>query len=495
MRYIFLCLLTFLLIDKYSSQIIQDINLPNGTMNNPRTIQATNDNGFIVTGDSALGITGYFSSKILKLDSSLNIEWSDTRPPRSCPWNKNSFVCHDGSFLMTDTKDDNIYSCAQSILLKYKPNGNLDWEYNFNYPFWNAPGAITEINGEIYMLWERFSENYLFNSEAETEWLIVKFSANGDSIGSINITDLSPPGMYMKVYKHIITTSDNHLILSGYGQSWLTSLTSNPINQAVTAPLLQKIDVSGDLIWDYTEIPEHKQVPYFGQFLHTVELPCGDIIAFGNNVTDIPRGYSIRFNSFGELISITNPKQISNNFFSGTYYQNCGFINVGTISLSPPLNIQIAQGSFIHAVNQSDQELFSISLLNLSPQDYIENILGICPMSYDNNKFALLMKSTNATRLVIIGDYQNELNIEDNQEQAELSIFPNPSDGIFQVSCLSNAPMHITILDQQGKQLVAFELNELSSKNSFDLSEQAPGVYFAHISQGENQWVKKLVVR
>ncbi len=33
------------------------------------------------------------------------------------------------------------------------------------------------------------------------------------------------------------------------------------------------------------------------------------------------------------------------------------------------------------------------------------------------------------------------------------------------------------------------------SDNSIYLSDQAPGVYFAHISQGENQWVKKLVVR
>jgi hypothetical protein len=33
------------------------------------------------------------------------------------------------------------------------------------------------------------------------------------------------------------------------------------------------------------------------------------------------------------------------------------------------------------------------------------------------------------------------------------------------------------------------------SDNSFDLSEQAPGVYFAYISQDEQQWVKKLVVR
>lgn len=40
-------------------------------------------------------------------------------------------------------------------------------------------------------------------------------------------------------------------------------------------------------------------------------------------------------------------------------------------------------------------------------------------------------------------------------------VFPNPSDGF--------------------------------SDNSIDLSDQALGVYFADISQGENQWVNKLV--
>jgi hypothetical protein len=76
----------------------------------------------------------------------------------------------------------------------------------------------------------------------------------------------------------------------------------------------------------------------------------------------------------------------------------------------------------------------------------------------------------------------------------EVAISPNPSNGIFQVSGQSSEPMQITVLDQQGKQVAQFELNELSSDNSFDLSDQAPGVYFAHISQGELQWVKKLVV-
>ncbi len=78
---------------------------------------------------------------------------------------------------------------------------------------------------------------------------------------------------------------------------------------------------------------------------------------------------------------------------------------------------------------------------------------------------------------------------------SDFSITPNPSDGIFQVSSISTEPMKITMLDQQGKQVATFELDELSLDNSFDLSDQAPGVYFAHVSQGEQQWVKKLVVR
>ena len=77
----------------------------------------------------------------------------------------------------------------------------------------------------------------------------------------------------------------------------------------------------------------------------------------------------------------------------------------------------------------------------------------------------------------------------------EIGIYPNPSDGIFQVSSLSIEPVQISILDQQGKQVTVFELDELSSDHSFDLSDQAPGVYFAHVSQGAQHWVKKLVLR
>ena len=105
------------------------------------------------------------------------------------------------------------------------------------------------------------------------------------------------------------------------------------------------------------------------------------------------------------------------------------------------------------------------------------------------------MRNSNASRVVIIGDFQNELTVPETPEQGDIAIFPNPSDGIFQVSSISTEPMRIVILDQQAKQVAQFNLDEISSDHSFDLRDQAPGVYFAHISQGEMQWVKKLVLR
>jgi hypothetical protein len=495
MKHIFHCFIIFLFIDQFRAQIIQDTNLPNGLMDNPSTIQAYNDNGFFIAGNEANLLTGGTKTTLVKLDSALNIQWYAVQPERLLFNPTYSHVCSDGCVLVNDTKDilepNGIFYCSQAKLIKYKPSGDLDWAYTFNQPYWNWLGDMTEINGVIYTLWQKFLNHA--NSESEPEWHILKFSLNGDSLGSINITNLSPPGMFFKVYKELITTSDGQLLLSGWGQTWLPSLLSNPINQAVSVPLLQKIDLTGDLIWDYSELPEHKEVPYQAQFFNVEELPCGDIVAFGVNKNIQLHGYVIRFDADGHIQEIINPNQIWNEFYSGTSYQNCGFLAVGSIRLNNDPN-NVLNGSFLYGLNDSNHEIINTSLIDY-PQVIYEVINDICPLKNDSSKFAIVMTNNQSTRVVIIGAYQNELNIENNKDQAEISLSPNPSDGIFQVSSLSAEPMRIVILDQQGKQVAQFELDEISSDNSFDLSDQAPGVYFAHISQSEQWWVKKLVVR
>ena len=77
----------------------------------------------------------------------------------------------------------------------------------------------------------------------------------------------------------------------------------------------------------------------------------------------------------------------------------------------------------------------------------------------------------------------------------EIGIFPNPSDGLFEISSMSDEPISLTFFNEQGLQIMSSEMQNPSEKSSFDLSNQAPGVYFALVSQGAQQWVKKLVVR
>jgi hypothetical protein len=77
----------------------------------------------------------------------------------------------------------------------------------------------------------------------------------------------------------------------------------------------------------------------------------------------------------------------------------------------------------------------------------------------------------------------------------EIGIFPNPSNGIFEISSMSDQSINLIIFNEQGQQILSSELPTPSENNIIDLSNQLPGIYFAHISQGAQHWVKKLVLR
>jgi hypothetical protein len=87
------------------------------------------------------------------------------------------------------------------------------------------------------------------------------------------------------------------------------------------------------------------------------------------------------------------------------------------------------------------------------------------------------------------------LGISSNIALEEIDIIPNPSDGLFEISSMSDEKITVDVFDEQGKLTLSSELPNPSDKSTFDLRNQPPGVYFAHISQGEQQWVRKLVVR
>jgi alpha-tubulin suppressor-like RCC1 family protein len=159
------------------------------------------------------------------------------------------------------------------------------------------------------------------------------------------------------------------------------------------------------------------------------------------------------------------------------------------------------------------------TLLYSPPQTFAEIALSNCMASvYGTQLFGFHMLAIPANRLSICSSGTNEWGGLGNGNQGwfadeidlncyiftlaqthddklnDVTIVPNPSDGLFQLSTLSSDPILVIVIDQQGKQVATFELNELSTEHSFDLSGQEPGVYFASIIQGKKQCIKKLLL-
>jgi hypothetical protein len=108
-----------------------------------------------------------------------------------------------------------------------------------------------------------------------------------------------------------------------------------------------------------------------------------------------------------------------------------------------------------------------------------------------------LLKTTNAggiTTNYVTQPLQNVGGIDDNANNP-IQISPNPStNGIFDVSGIQTGNATLLVYNELGQ--VVFQATLAGNgKQSINLSNQTPGVYFAHISQGELKWVKKLVVR
>jgi len=89
----------------------------------------------------------------------------------------------------------------------------------------------------------------------------------------------------------------------------------------------------------------------------------------------------------------------------------------------------------------------------------------------------------------VLGISQNELNI--------IGLYPNPSNGIFNLSVDTSSDSDVTLFDLRGRKVYS----ELYSNNSdtfiakLDFSAMATGVYMLQVKSGTKQAVKKIVIR
>ena len=81
----------------------------------------------------------------------------------------------------------------------------------------------------------------------------------------------------------------------------------------------------------------------------------------------------------------------------------------------------------------------------------------------------------------------------ESKEQLTTEIYPNPSNGVFQISNQNDQATSVTIYNITGEKV--YENTRYNANEIIDLSNQSKGVYVLHIVDGSNLVTKKIVVQ
>lgn len=90
--------------------------------------------------------------------------------------------------------------------------------------------------------------------------------------------------------------------------------------------------------------------------------------------------------------------------------------------------------------------------------------------------------------------YAISTSILDLPEKTEaVNIYPNPSNGKFNIEFNNNSAEKITVFDALGKVVIESKVSENSNNQSLDLSDYSAGIYFVKVNAGEEIIMKKIV--
>ena len=76
----------------------------------------------------------------------------------------------------------------------------------------------------------------------------------------------------------------------------------------------------------------------------------------------------------------------------------------------------------------------------------------------------------------------------------QIELAPNPSNGIFEIKTEKQEPLDILVYNQAGVLVSKHHFENPSNNALLNLTVQAKGIYFAHLSHGGQKGVKRLVV-
>ena len=329
--------------------------------------------------------------------------------------------------------------------------------------------------------------------------------------------------------------SDSSLFFFGVRDS------SNSINNTHSISYIKKFNQEGNLLWEnYYPIQKlHLQdqaKPYASTIWEALELESGNLLFFGNDIfkgadgdyqqmngeqslqTRLlcinPDGYKIWERSFHTsannsslglgFIPLANDDiiiygGIIEDFF---FYQKAFVAKVNCLGRMTDLmhdvqlneqdgivSVQIEADSFFETTidwgDSTTTTTFQTSYADSSELFFAQHV-------YPQSKNYHITVSTRGCKDTLVYNIIQEAHVPDNNEAA-LSMFPNPTLGFFQIKIPTNELLNLEVTDEFGK--LVYHNKDVSLFNGFDidLSLQPVGMYYISITGKARNWIGKVV--
>lgn len=261
----------------------------------------------------------------------------------------------------------------------------------------------------------------------------------------------------------------------------------------------------GNPVDDYFGCDSSKNLSYFynadnndetdSQHLgYGINPPAIGVVNLNNNMSS-----SVPYTEFG--LTVSNKWNLMNGIKADatpwlnpnsneTKHVFSGNPNIGTEWSALSVGHQNFEAKSLSAVNLGsfnigDTLKQSYAITYAREGNHLENVQKIIDLASDVQSF-----------------YDNESDIPcangttnlESQEDLSITISPNPTTGIVNISNYDKKPLTITVLDLQGKTLLE---NPVSKANNIqiDLSKQRSGVYFFHLRTQTESGIRKVVIR
>ena len=405
----------------------------------------------------------------------------------------------DGNFIILGLKEVS-FGNLDSWLVKMAPNGNILWEQTYGGPEINGSSIIVKTN----------DDSYIISSSKKTAVGADIYIIKVDGSGNI-IWDKVIDNTVFAESANISQLNNGDLLITGYNQ----------FDNNKYKAWLSRLDSGGNLIWEYFF---EKSIVFSGinSFINSLELTNGNLIVFGCVSQFIdnfnPKGMLYCFSPKGDSLWSRYYK-IRNN---DNYIQDLKLLNNGDFLMAgyvwpdsqdntqdgwlmrtnclgyfehPQDSLVLnASGSILTATNNASYfEYTTISWGDGDIDTLYENEIQYMEHQYTIPGMYDVTSTTVACNDTISHHYAHTVTPTSFSE-IDLSVYPNPSNGLFEIWLNSDDLFDIDVLDLNGRIVKQDKNVLLKTGYQLNLIEMESAVYFIRAIAGNQVYQSRVVI-